>query len=181
MTKAKLPMQDAKKCLQLFDQLDLFILEQFEDKIIEKNKAYTDINEIRIQARTYLINQPEVIDLFLSKTPSLTEEEKNILLRWKNYKTGRFIVIKCYKEYAIFFAYDNYKFYGVKALHDSFSTVLPYKPPLIIQTRLFPYNDCIIWDGLVGVVPIAIGKNMAKIFKNDCNDAHKNGEIITQL
>lgn len=66
----------------------------------------------------------------------------------------------------------------ISSLEELFSDI---PLPILMEATLIPFRDVIISDGLVAAYPIAIGRNMAKQFKDIYMDAKKNKEIIRSL
>jgi hypothetical protein len=177
---SKLTHADAKRCIALFSKLDMFKIETLD---VSKKADFfiEDINELRFEARSLWQEKPAEIESFLAKNKELSAEDIQLVSSWKIHVKDQFIIMKYYQDYAVFYSREHEKYYGVKALIDSFKMLLKTKSPIVVTTSLFPFGDCIIWDGLVNISGVSFGRNMTQSFSEDCDEARKNGQIILQL
>ena len=100
----------------------------------------------------------KIIDEFI-KENDFTEEEKEILIGFKRFKSGPFLIIANEPEGAVFF--DRKNFYLVKGLDQSVEVALQLDPPRFAETILVPFKEQIVyfamlksWDG--GIEPDSV-------------------------
>ena len=96
-------------------------------------------------------NKFEIIDKFIGEN-NFNEEEKEILLGFKRFKSGPFLIITNEPKGSIFF--DRKDFYLVKGLDQSVEVALQLDPPRYAETILVPFKEQIVyfavlksWDG----------------------------------
>jgi len=177
----QLPLQDAKRCIDLFDELDSFVIRT--GNIFKRGEKIVveDVNEVRLKVRSYWQKDSSFIENFISSTKTLSQDDIDVLIKWKNRGRSDFLILRYCSEYAVFFSEEDKKMYGVLALTENFVDILPYEPPIMVRTSLFPYKENIIWDGLVQVFGVEFGKNFTQQFTVDFEKAKRNGELIFQL
>jgi hypothetical protein len=83
-------------------------------------------------------------------------------------------------ECGIFQSFDDKNYYGALALSEDFPDVIRENPPVIVDTCLLPYNDKIIWDGLVRVSSVVMDSEMTDAFLGGYEEARESGIIITK-
>lgn len=186
--KRLLSHDDAKIVFRVFDAIDTFVLKESGiDQRVAAAKKPVDPDVLRGELRDYWYNNPAIVDQFIQSTEgaNLTEEEKQLLLSWKNPLRGKFLCVKYYADYAVLIPMDNKEdginYYAVLGLTEDFDVLIPYKLPSVISTALLPYKDVIIWDGLIGQYGLSFGRTMASTFINECSQFRKEGRIISRL
>ncbi|MFH1644101.1 MAG: hypothetical protein ABIA74_02905 [bacterium] len=178
----RLPLSDAKLCISLLDDLDMFALKIFD--IAKKGDIVTDLNDLRATLREHWQKDSNFIEKFISSQKKLSEDKIRIIRDWKGYYRQNYIIMKHYKEYSIFSPHNQKeedKFFGVLGLTQSIKSVIPQKPPILLETSLLPYKGQIIWDGIVRVSNLLFGKNMTKSFRELSDETKENGEVILQF
>ncbi len=75
----KLPSSDAKQCISLLDQLDIFTLTVSNSFKKKKPKFIKNINTVRLKARNLWTKDAALIENFISSNKNLTKEEINIV------------------------------------------------------------------------------------------------------
>ena len=172
---------DARRCLSLLEKLDLFTAEN--SNIFKRGERIVvdDMSEIILKAREHWQNNPEFIEKFIASNKSLKDNQIEALKSWKNRKRSQFMIVKYCPRYAVLASIEDEKYYGVLALSDSFHTLLPMDPPVVIETSLLPYKGQIVWDGLVAISGVQFGENMENDFIEECEEKQESGEIILQL
>lgn len=186
--KRILPLKEAKIFFNLIDSLDLFVGKKsgIFDQVADKGKL-VESSALRKQVRDYWYANHDLIDQFIQSKDGqdLTDDQKQILLGWKNRILGDFFCIKYYSNCAIFKPADVDKddnYYAILGLTDDFEQLLQHeKPPYMVSTVLLPYKDVIVWDGLVGTYSISFGKKIREIFIKDCQLAKKENKIVSKI
>ena len=144
-----------------------------------------DIKRIA-EIRDKLWENPQWIDDFLRDTDyELTETERNLLISWrKGFIKNHFFIVKHQSEYSVFMPVgDSGELFGVCGVSDSFQEMLAdYDIPILLETVLLPFNNKIIYDGILS--PYA-NASFAKGAKDDIrmtyNKIRDNIGIIEQI
>ena len=123
----------------------------------------------------------DIIDDFVRENPRLlSDDQLEIVARWKNLVEGKFFIERLLKRYAVFIG-DN-KVYGVLGLYDPIEDLLtPIKPPVYVQTALLPFKGRIVYDGNLRFYSISFGGGMKRMLKEQYMTAKQNDRIITTL
>lgn len=129
----------------------------------------------------YIWNHREVIDAYLEYS-DLPEDHRNIVSRWKDGISGKFILERHLKKGSVFISTEDETVYLVKGIYSSFDDILHGSPvPIMLRATLLPFKDVIISDGLVTLFSVRFGKNYATDFKETYMTAKRNGSIKTKF
>jgi hypothetical protein len=178
-----LSTEDATQFFQLMWGLQFYVSQQRqllpEVKSLEE---YTTLPSAqKIPVRDAVWENPDLIDAYVAKNPDgLSEEELNIIRKWKGFVAGRFTVFRYLKEYTIFIG--DSKVYGVLGLYDSLEEVFSHRPmPLFVDTVLLPYKGKIIYDGVCRPYNVLIGPGIRAGLNEEYLAAKQKGRIVTSL
>lgn len=109
----------------------------------------------------------------------MSEEEIDIVARWKNAVRGTFIVDRHLRKGSILVSVDE-KIYLVKGIYSSWREMLGDLPmPQMVEATLIPFQGDIIQDGLVHPYGVCMGKKFADEAKNIYLNAKNRNEIYT--
>ena len=145
----RLKQQDAEDFISLISKLDFFTLDLTNVLKKRKNQNITDPNAIRILAREQWMKRPQIIEQFISHyNEKLNPEEVRTLKSWKEKQRSEYWFLYEFPEFGAFYSPSERKFYGALALTEPFSDIIPYQPPVVLETALLPYKNKIVWDGL---------------------------------
>lgn len=135
----------------------------------------------KLAVREALYENPNVIDAYLNENPqNFSAEELEIVQSWKNFERGDFFIERLLKKYAIFIKEDAV--YGVLALHDPFSEMLPKQIlPYYAKAVLLPFKGRIIYDSLLQGYSVFFGSGIKSDLKETYLTAKQNGRIIESL
>lgn len=177
----KLEASEAKHCVSLLNDLDMFTLQT--SHIVKKKCAIMDdYNKMRLKLRSRWQKEPRIIEQFIvTKKNNLSAEDSALVRGWKKATRKEYIVAKYYSEYAVFYEPKDNKFYGVLALTDDFAKVFPYNPPFPVQTTLLDFRGRIVWDGLGGMWDLDPIKGFADCFDEECDQRKRSGAIISSF
>jgi len=178
----KLPLPDAHRCVDLLDRVDRFAVLNL--KIFKRNRRIVVENDLEarlIVRERWQRCSETVIENFIHANNDLSVAAIQLLKSWKKRLRANFVVVAYCPQYAVFYSVDDYKFYGVVALTDGFDVMLPYKLPVFLETILLPYNEYIIWDGLVRASADVLDEIVTSTILDAYEEAKNNGEIITTL
>lgn len=159
-----------KQTLNLFPEVQS--LEQYVDLPVER----------KIKVREALYGDPTWIDRFLQENPQQFSDEKcAIVASWKHFIADDFYIERMLKKYTIFIS-QNEKVYGVWGLQDDFDAMLhPSQLPLCVRAVLLPFQDKIIYDGLLQGYNVLFGSGISSRLKEVYLSAKQHGEIIETL
>lgn len=139
-----------------------------------------DVAKLRYQ----LFDQPELIDDFIQENPmSLSRQDLDIIASWKNCLKGRFFIVRHLKKYTVFLdAEDRPKAYGVLRLYTPLKELIdPSNLPVFVEAVLLPFENKIVYDGILAPSNIIIGKGISRGFDDKYNEAKMRFGIITAL
>ncbi|HLC76983.1 MAG TPA: hypothetical protein VJH04_02145 [archaeon] len=123
------------------------------------------------------------IDEFIDENPSgFGKEELEIIRSWKNFiKEDFFIIIDDTKDGTIFLkSAKEPKAYAVWSLYDDLSEKIPFVP-FALGTVLLPFKGKITYSGILNIMKMTFGGNMAGGFREDYQKAKRTFGIITSL
>ncbi len=174
---------------QLYYKLWLPLLDYVNEKCVVNKKVKNmagakslnpeDVKEIANK----LWNDVSLIDQYLvERGIDMPDDHKQLVESWKRCVQGRFVIERHLKKGSIFISVEDGKVYQVQGIISSWEEMFQFAPmPLLIEATFMPFRDVIISDGLVMPYNIAIGRNMAKQFKDTYMNAKKNGTLIKSL
>lgn len=170
-----LPQKQAKLFFKLYIPL-LGYANQYDGRV--KRRPMDKVREM-------LYNKPKIIKDFVANNPEkFDKEEIEIVNGWQKFIKGDFILIRSLKKYDVFLSLgkDNAKAYGVLGLTDSPIDLACYGIGTYFEkVILLPWNNKIIWDGLVYQKPIIIGKNYMYSFAEEYKKLKQKNEIAETL
>jgi hypothetical protein len=119
-----------------------------------------------------------LIDKYIKKN-KIAEEDKELLISWKKYIKGTFIVLKQLKKHCILYD-ENNKWYGVNGITSSIEETIQ-ELPCIIKTVLLPFRNKIIYNSFIENYHVIIGKNMKQELMEDYKIIKTEKGIIDKL
>jgi len=138
--------------------------------------------ETRLQVRTALVEQPQLIGRFVEKNPlSLADEELSIIQSWQHFVAGRFFIFRHLKHYTIFLDEQQENAYGVLALNDPFEELIGPSLPVVAATILLPFRDKIVYDGLLVGFNISLGGGIKRSLNETYKSMKEKVGIVTSL
>lgn len=140
--------------------------------------------EVRWEVRNAFVERPDLIEPFVDENPfGMSDEELQIIRSWRDHVAGRFFIFRHLKKYTVFLDYgDPPTAYGVLALSESFEDIISLPVPVWVETVLLPFQDKIIYDGLMNSFNIVLGGGI----KRSLNESYKRakeemGGVLTSL
>lgn len=159
------------------------ILEVLENVESPKDISRCSLKDVA-KLRYKLFDQPELIDDFIQKNPmSLSRQDLDIIASWKNCLKGRFFIVRHLKKYTVFLdAEDPPRAYGVLGLYTPLKELIDSSNlPVSVEAVLLPFENKIVYDGILAPSKIIIGKGISRVFDNKYNEAKMRFGIITAL
>jgi len=123
-----------------------------------------------------------ILDEFIKENPKqLNKADLDIVASWKHFRFGDFTLTKLIRGRGIFFSHETPpKVYSVCPLFEPFDQLLP-EIPVMVKTTLVPFENVIIFDGLMGSYPVIFGDGLRSMMKDWYADALERGAILTIL
>jgi hypothetical protein len=114
---------------------------------------------------------------------SLSWQDLEIIASWKNCLKGRFFIVRHLKKYTVFLdAEDPPRAYGVLGLYTPLKELIDSSNlPVSVEAVLLPFENKIVYDGILAPSKIIIGKGISRVFDNKYNEAKMRFGIITAL
>ena len=102
---------------------------------------------------------------------------------WRNYRAGKFIIERDLKNHTVFLATtEKNEAFGVLGLTSEIHEMLRHANlPVMVNTVLLQWKDCIVHDGFFSVYSISFGSGMRRIFKEQYMIAKSNGIVTSFL
>jgi hypothetical protein len=160
-----------KQSLNLFPKVKT--IQQYIDELSLQEKA---------EIREALYSDPTWFDSFVQKNPQNFSAEKLAIVKsWKAFIAGDFFIERILKKYTIFIS-DSDKIYGVWGIQNDFDEMFyPGQLPVRIRAVLLPFQDKIIYDGLLQSYNLFFGSGISGRLKETYVRAKQRNEIIETL
>ena len=148
---------------------------------------YPDYHDdaLLLKIREKLWANPKLIDEFLRSANTLCDEEISLLQAWeKHHVKGKFILLKCEPEYAVFMRVaddPDVKLYGVKGMKTSVAETVPLQLPIVLETVLLPFRDKIIYDTFLGAHAIEFDDEFREMIDDEYSSLMEKHGIILKL
>ena len=138
--------------------------------------------EEQVEVRDALFDKPSIIDSFAAENPfKFTQEELEIVSRWRHHVRGTFYLVRYLKRYAIFLDENATRAYGVLALNDSFEEILGLELPVRLEAMLLPFKGRIVYDGFMRYSNIFFGRGFRRDLNENYQEAKHRHGLITSL
>ena len=159
----KLSTEDVALFFKLMWRLQFYVNQQHQIlRGVDSVEDYAALPPVeRVQVRNALWENPELIDAYVAENPhDLSDEELDIIRKWKQSAAGTFQIFRYLKKHTIFIG-ENSQVYGVLALYDSLEEMLyGRRLPVMVQAVLLPFKGKIVYDGTLNFYNIHFGKGI---------------------
>jgi len=176
----KLSTQDAAEFFNLMWSLQAYVNQRLAIvPDVASVEAYGNLpTSDKLAVRDALYDNIHLIDSFLEAAQGqISDEQREIVQGWKEFKQGDFFIERLLKKYAIFIGGD--KVYGVIALYETFEEMLPYvRLPYYTKAVLLPFKGKLIYDGMLQGYSMSFGGGIKSNLKETYLAAKQNGRII---
>jgi hypothetical protein len=160
-------------------------LEVLPEKLASPEEFAHQPPESRLEVRNALVNEIDLIESFVNENPAgFTEDELDIVLSWRHLVDGTFFIFRELKKYTVFLSSEDQSIaYGVTALTQPFEELVGPYLPVMTKTVLLPFNDKIIYDGLLtGPGPsLWFGAGIRRGLNESYQNAKERYGIVTSL
>lgn len=178
----KLSEADADLFFKLMWAVQFFVKQKLNFlPAVDSLEAYLQCSmQEKFPVREALYENTAFLDEFVAENPQqFSPAELAQILQWKHYKQGDFFIERYLKQYAIFMG-ENDQVYGVLGLYEGFDEILDRSMlPLRVRTVLLPFQDKIVYDGLLQPYNIYFGGGIKASLKEIYLIAKQQKEIIT--
>lgn len=169
---------EAARLEQLFHQLDCFTDQSLQlGTGIKKDSPGSFSEQTRWEIRLARDQHPQVMETYLSQNPDqLGPVDLELVSSWKGRVVEDYFLVKHLKTGSIFMSSKTG--YKVLALNRTFEEVSFHQSlPLMLQARLLPFGDRIVYDGGLMVRPIHFGPGARRNILADYSEARAHGRI----
>ncbi len=141
-----------------------------------------DIND-KYKIRNALYDNVSIFSDFIKENPfNFKSNEINIVESWnKHHIKGSFILLKYLKKYNLFYDNNAELLYGVLNINDPFESLFGNTLPVIVHTILLPFDNSIIYDGLLSYDDIHFGSGIKSQIRELTEISKLEHGIITSL
>ncbi len=137
---------------------------------------------LAVPLRDALWKDDTLREAFIAENPSnLSVDDLALVKSWQHRVVGAFFIFRHLKKYSIFLTEADERGYGVLGLISSFEEVVGPHMPIYVEAVLLPYEDCIIYDGLLVPYSIYFGSGIRASLANNYRNIQERGGIITKL
>jgi hypothetical protein len=138
--------------------------------------------ELAVRVRDALWARGELLDRFVSENPmDLGRDDLGLAASWTHRVSGTFCVIKHLARCSVFLQTSGgAKAFQVRGLTQPISDFIPY-PPTFVETTLLPFEDGIVFDGLLLSRPISFGPGARRMFNQGYAEARATGAVYRRL
>jgi hypothetical protein len=172
------------------------ILMKLLNFVNKKLKLYPQVGEIikptdlpmekTAALREKLWENPGFIDDYIEKYAGFISSEEIVTVKsWKNNISGRFMILKQLKKFAVFIHLeDDGQVYGVLGLESSMEEIaarIGRRFPLMVKAVLLPYSGRIVYDGFIAPYNILFGRGVRSGYNEIYGHAKSERKLITFL
>jgi hypothetical protein len=140
-------------------------------------------DEKRYEHVQRLLDDLDLIERFVDANPAgLADEELAIVHSWRHLVAAKFFVFRQLSRYAVFISCeDPAVVYGVVALSQPLEELVGPRLPVMVETVLLPFRDKIVYDGMLGAMPMSFGGGIRRMLNETCRKAKARQGIVTRL
>ncbi|HUY34632.1 MAG TPA: DUF6398 domain-containing protein [Pirellulales bacterium] len=139
--------------------------------------------ETRIDVRKALLGQMDLIDSFVAaNAAAFSADDLEIVRSWKHGIRRQFYLYRPLQKYSVFLVDgDDPIAYGVTALTQPLEYLVGQPLPALVETMLLPFNDKLIYDGLLNTFRITFGPGIRRRLNAEYKRAKGRHGIVTSL
>jgi hypothetical protein len=181
--KMLLSTEDTKLFYQLWLPIISYVNERYNMKCgnNEDSPLSWDVHDFK-KVADKLWENIAILDEYLNENTNIPEDHRNIMLGWKRFKKGNFVLVNHLKSGSILNFIEDNTTYRVLGIQSSLKEMFYwYKLPVVIRGTLIPFRDVIISDGLFALLNISMGRNIAGSYWDKYMEDKKTGKIVKTL
>jgi hypothetical protein len=136
-----------------------------------------------LQLRNALWADDTLRERFISANPAgLSSADLAVVASWRYRLAGSFYIVRTLKKYTVFLSEDMPpRAYGVLGLSSPIEELARGPLPVLAQTVLLPFEDKIIYDGLLQWYAVVFGPGIRARLNTEYRNAQEREGIITTL
>jgi hypothetical protein len=136
-----------------------------------------------LQLRNALWADDTLRERFISANPAdLSSADLAVVASWRYRLAGSFYIVRTLKKYTVFLSEDvPPRAYGVLGLSSPIEELARGPLPVLAQTVLLPFEDKIIYDGLLQWYAVVFGPGIRARLNTEYRNAQEREGIITTL
>jgi hypothetical protein len=136
-----------------------------------------------LQLRNALWADDTLRERFISSNPAgLSSTDLAVVTSWRYRLAGSFYIVRTLKKYTVFLSEDTPpRAYGVLGLSSPIEELARDPLPVLAQTVLLPFEDKIIYDGLLQWYAVVFGPGIRARLNTEYRNAQEREGIITTL
>lgn len=136
----------------------------------------------QLEVREAFATDHSLIDQFIVENPGhLSYDELEVVGSWRQLVRGKFYIARHLKKYTVFLAADESRTaYGVVGLTQPIADVMGTDAAILVEAILLPFQDRIVYDGLLQSYPLTFGPGLRRALNDDYRAAKEQG-ILTSL
>ena len=140
--------------------------------------------DLALPVRDALWNEDALRETFIAENPAkLSGDDLALVESWKYRVAGEFFIFRHLKNYTVFIdGASPPKAYGVQGISESLEEMIPSAYlPIYTKAVLIPFEDRIIYDGLLASFAVQFGSGYRHDLKELYRQIQERGGIITKL
>lgn len=139
--------------------------------------------EVTVQLRDALWTHDQVRERFIADNPAqLSADDLAIVESWQYRVADTFSLVRPLQKYTIFLSHTPPAHaYGVLGLVSTFEETLPLALPVYVKAVLLPFEQHIIYDGLIVSYNIILGPGIRRDLQEQYRTLQEREGIITSL
>ncbi|HJW84106.1 MAG TPA: hypothetical protein VJ754_07365 [Anaerolineae bacterium] len=181
----QLPIQQVQRFYSIWRPLLYFANEQrrIVPSLLGADETTTLPAQEVVKIRDAIWADDSLREAFITQNPAgLSASDLALVESWGHRLRGRFYVFRHLKQHSILIDdKDPAAVYAVLGLYSPIAEVVGPYLPVLVQAVLLPFEDQIIYDGLVLPYNITFGPGIRGNLKHIYEDAKERGDIITSL
>ncbi len=136
-----------------------------------------------LQLRNALWADDGLRERFITANPAgLSSADLAVVASWRYRRAGSFYIVRALKKYTVFLSEDTPpQAYGVLGLSTPIEELARGPLPVLAQTVLLPFEDQIIYDGLLQWYAVVFGPGIRARLNTEYRNAQEREGIITTL
>ncbi len=181
----QLPIQQTQRFYSIWRPLLYFANEQrrIVPSLLGADETTTLPAQEVVKIRDAIWADNSLREAFITQNPAgLSASDLALVDSWSYRLQGKFYVFRHLKKHSIFIDdKDPAGVYAVLGLYSPIAEVVGPYLPVLVQAVLLPFEDQIIYDGLVLPYNVMFGPGIRGNLKHIYEDAKERGDIITSL
>jgi hypothetical protein len=136
-----------------------------------------------MQLRNALWADDGLRERFITVNPAgLDASDLAVVARWQDRRAGSFYIVRSLKKYTVFLSEEEpQRAYGVLGLSNPIEEMVRLPLPVYAQAVLLPFEDQIIYDGLLQSYAVVFGPGIRARLNTEYRNAREREGIITTL